>query len=51
MTALDLRNIASVGGNIVVEAGKITSLDLKNIAYAGSTSQPKAKLVIKKQTN
>lgn len=46
MTSLDLRNIASTGGNLVVNADKFTSLDLKNIASSGVVN--KCKLTIKK---
>lgn len=46
MTSLDLRNIASVGGNLVVNADKFTSLDLRNIASSGIGT--KTKLTIKK---
>ncbi|RQD99904.1 hypothetical protein [Prevotella intermedia] len=46
MTSLDLRNIASAGGNLVVNADKFTSLDLKNIASSGVGT--KCKLTIKK---
>ena len=46
MTFLDLRNIASAGGNLVVNADKFTSLDLKNIASSGVGT--KCKLTIKK---
>ena len=46
MTSLDLRNIASAGGNLVVNADKFTALDLKNIASSGVGT--KCKLTIKK---
>lgn len=46
MTSLDLRNIASAGGNLVVNADKFTALDLKNIASSGVGT--KFKLTIKK---
>ena len=46
MTSLDLRIIASAGGNLVVNADKFTSLDLKNIASSGVVN--KCKLTIKK---
>lgn len=49
MTSLDLRNIASAGGNLVVNADKFTALDLKNIASSGVGT--KCKLTIKKQEN
>lgn len=34
MTAYDLKNIASAGGNIVVSAKDFSAYDLKNIASA-----------------
>ena len=46
MTSLDLRNIASAGGNLVINADKFTALDLKNIASSGVGT--KCKLTIKK---
>lgn len=46
MTSLDLRNIASAGGNLVVNADRFTTLDLKNIASSGVGT--KCKLTIKK---
>lgn len=46
MTYLDLKNIASAGGNLVVNADKFTSLDLKIIASSGVGT--KCKLTIKK---
>ena len=46
MTSLDLRNIASAGGNLVVNADKFTSLDLRNIASSGVGTN--CKLTIKK---
>ena len=46
MTSLDLINIASAGGHLVVNADKFTSLDLKNIASSGVGT--KCKLTIKK---
>ena len=46
MTSLDLRNIASADGNLVVNADKFTALDLKNIASSGVGT--KCKLTIKK---
>lgn len=45
MTAYDLRNIASAGGNIVVNAEDFSAYDLKNIAENGVAT--KAKLTIK----
>lgn len=45
MTAYDLKNIASAGGNIVVSAKDFSAYDLKNIAENGVAT--KAKLTIK----
>lgn len=45
MTAYDLKNIASAGGNIVVNAEDFSAYDLKNIAENGVAT--KAKLTIK----
>ena len=36
MTSLDLRNIASAGGNLVVNADKFTALDLKKHCFKWS---------------
>ena len=45
MTAYDLKNIASAGGNIVISAEDFSAYDLKNIAENGVAT--KAKLTIK----
>lgn len=45
MTAYDLKNIASAGGNIVVSAKDFSAYDLKNIAENGVAT--KVKLTIK----
>lgn len=35
MTGLDLRNLASAGGNIIINGAEFTALDLRNAADAG----------------
>lgn len=42
MTAYDLKNIASAGGNIVVSAKDFSAYDLKNIAENRSSNKGKA---------
>lgn len=42
MTAYDLKNIASAGGNIVVNAEDFSAYDLKNIAENRSSNKGKA---------
>ncbi|ATS10357.1 hypothetical protein CS543_05515 [Porphyromonas gingivalis] len=45
MKAFDLKDIASAGGNLIVNGSKYTAFDLKSIAAAGLKT--KSTLVIK----